>query len=144
MIATPRQIREGIRDNLKAIKGLQVNAYPISNPTPPSCYVASGPTQYDLTMGRGLDKPQFIVVVFVALNHDLGAQELLDEFAQPQGARSVKAAVETDKTLGGIVGGLRVTEFSGTRSYTFDTLTTGTQRPPVIGGEFTVEVFAGR
>lgn len=121
--------------------GVQVSARPKSSPTPPALYVRGGPIEYDKTFGRGHDEHELTLVAFVANVSDEGSQRLLDEFMAPAGPRSVKQAAERDPDLGGLVNDLRVERCSGPVTYTFDTLTTGTQRPPVLGAEWTVRVL---
>jgi hypothetical protein len=63
---------------------------------------------YDLTFGRGYDVWEFIVQGFVTLQSDIGSQRLLDELCASSGPTSVKAALETDPTLGGVCEKLQV------------------------------------
>lgn len=121
--------------------GVQVSARPVSSPTPPSLYVRGGPIEYDKTFGRGHDEHEVTLVGFVANVSDEGSQLLLDDFMAPTGRRSVKEAAEQDRDLGGLVNDLRVERCSGPVTYTFDTLTTGTQRPAVLGAEWLVRIF---
>jgi hypothetical protein len=71
-------------------------------------------------MGRGLDKWTFTVQAFVALASDIGAQVKLDAFLAPSGSQSVKAAIEADGTLGGIVADTSVVSCTGYRVYARD------------------------
>jgi hypothetical protein len=83
-----------------------------------------------------------VVVVLVADVADEGSQLLLDRFMEPSGGRSVKEAVERDRTLGGLVNDTWVEECSGAISFTFDLVSTGgSQRPPVLGAEWTVRII---
>lgn len=76
------------------------------NPTPPCAFVTDGKIQYDLALGRGADCLYFDVVVQVGLTTDRGAQEKLRSL---RSSGSVKHAVESDQTLGGLVDWCRVT-----------------------------------
>lgn len=136
MAVTLTQIREGLAANLAAIDGCQVSAYMLSNPTPPTVHVYPGDIDYDLAMHRGLDKWTLTVQAFVGMVSDQGAQVKLDAFLAPSGATSVKAAVESDKTLGGLVSDLQVVSCSGYRVYARES------GGPVLGAEWTVEVLA--
>jgi hypothetical protein len=111
-------IREGLRANLAAITGCQVSAYMLSNPTTPSLQV-NGPDEiiYDLSMQRGLDQMTVVVQGLVGSPTDIGRQVVLDQWLAPTGAKSVKAAIEADHTLGGLVAGTRVARVSGYRVY---------------------------
>ena len=59
-----------------------------------------------------------------------------NQMLAPTGATSVKAAVESDRTLGGVVESLRVTQCSGYQTYTLP----GDRQ--VLGAEWTVEIHA--
>jgi hypothetical protein len=129
-------IREALAAALAVIPDVQVNAYALSSATPPCIEVEPGSTTYDIAMGRGADRLKFTVRAFVALNLDIGAQMRLDLMLAGSGANSVKAAVETDRTLGGLVDSLRVTENMGYRRFVKE------QAHVLLGSEWTVEVIA--
>lgn len=129
-------IREGIAANLGAIKDLQVSAWPLSNPLPPTAQVLAGRTEFDKAFGRGLDQLVFRVQVLVAALADIGSAVNLDAYLAGSGPRSIKAAVEADKTLGGACQSLRVTEIGDERLFTFG------DRPPFLGAEWLVEIQA--
>ena len=114
-MATITQIREGLAANLAALSGFQVSAYTLANPTPPTIWVIPGEVLYDKAMHRGLDEITMLVQAFVASTADIGSQTRLDELLDPTGANSLKTAVESDKTLGGIVGSVQVTDATGYR-----------------------------
>jgi hypothetical protein len=108
-VTATRDIRAGLRANIKAnIPNLQVSSYVLANPTPPGVHIYPGETRFDLAMNRGLDEVDFIVQAFVAHTGDQGSQSYLDDLRDPTGDRSIKAAVESDLTLGGVAEDLRV------------------------------------
>src|SRR6266511_968550 len=119
-MATLAQIRAGVAANLNAAFGanVQTSAYVLSQPTPPAMQVVVGECSYDRAMHRGLDMYELFVETFVANTTDIGAQVNLENYMQPTGASSVKTAVESDKTLGGVVDTLHVTGFSPPLVYT--------------------------
>src|SRR4051794_37550969 len=97
-------IRNAFADALTAIgTDVQVSAYLLATPTMPTLQVLPRSMTYDRAMHRGVDTREFIVQGFVPLNEGDESQRLLDEFLAPVGARSVKALLELDKTLGGVV-----------------------------------------
>lgn len=119
-MASFTQIRQGLADNLSTVRFSnggkpQVSGYMLSQPSPPALQVFPGPLTYDYTMHRGLDQSQWVVQAVVAFNDSVGSQLLLDELCAASGVGSVKAALETDKTLGGTVADLHVTDMSGYR-----------------------------
>ena len=134
-MATVAEIREGLRANLATITGCQVSAYMLSQPTTPCLYVVPGAMDFDQAMQRGMDRWTFRVVALAGLASDIGAQKKLDEFLARSGATSVKAAIEADRTLGGVVDHLRVIDYSDYRTY-------GQPGGQVhLGVEFTVDVI---
>lgn len=135
-MATLQEIREGLAANLSAIAGMQVSAYMLSAPTPPSAHVFPDETEYDKTMGRGHDDWAMLVQVFVGVSSDIGAQQRLDRMIAPAGAESVKEALEADATLAGVVDDLRVESCSGYRVYPLE------GRGSVLGAEWRVKVLA--
>lgn len=104
---------EAVVANLGTIPDCQKSAYFLANPQYPTLQVVPGPTQYDQAMHRALDLTTLTIQARVAWNNDVGSQKNLYRFLEPVGEDSVKAAVESDKTLGGLCDDLHVTEASG-------------------------------
>lgn len=143
-MAQPVDLRTGLANNLRGINtagGLdwQVSEYVLDAPTPPCVYIAGGPVAWDKTMGRAHDDWTYTVYAMVGYVSDIGAQLVLDTMLASAGPTSIKALVETDRTLGGAAYSLRVTETTGARVYT---LAGPGQSAPVIGAEWTVLVMA--
>lgn len=135
MTAVATEIREAMASALLVIPGLQVSAFMLSNPTPPSAHVERGDVLYDQAMQQGVHVWPFRIKAFVALLSDIGAATLLDTFLSPTGARSVKAAIEADPTLGGVVSDLHVTGATGEQVFVRE------QGGPVLGSEWSVMVW---
>lgn len=135
MSATALEIREGIATALRSIPGLQASPYVLGNATPPFAHVLRGTVLYDQAMDGGTHTWTMRVRAYVALVTDIGSQTLLDEFLSPEGTRSVKAAIEVDTTLGGVVDDLHVTSATGEQEFVRD------QGGPLLGSEWTVEVW---
>ncbi len=105
----PSAIREGLKANLETIKGLRV--YELI-PTPaiaPAAIVGQLDFTFDLNNARGLDQANLDVVVLVQRLSERTAQNDLDKYLAGSGAYSIKAAIESDITLGGACNTLRVT-----------------------------------
>lgn len=134
-MATLADIREALRAQLDTIPGLQASAYQLGNPTPPAAEITVGPTEYDLALGRGLDRVTLLARVYVAPTTDVGGQKLLDRLLAPTGAESVKTVLETDPTLGGIVDDVHVLRHGGYMTFVQD------GRAAYLGTEFTVEIL---
>ena len=64
---------------------------------------------YDITYGRGTDTVRMILRGVVQIGDPVEAQQNMDSWLDPSGATSVKALVQADRTLGGLVDDLRVT-----------------------------------
>jgi hypothetical protein len=88
---------------------------------------------YDLNANRGADTFFFTVMLIVGRADDRSAQNSLDSFIV--GETSIKAAIEGDRTLGGVANTCRVTDMSNYSSMNVgDTL--------YLAASFTVEVVA--
>lgn len=105
-------IRAGLVTALEALH-IQSTGYVLSSPMAPSIECFPGPIDYDQAYQRGHDNLTFIVRLTVTTAIDEASQTKLDGYLLPSGATSVKALIETDKTLGGVVKDLQVTECSG-------------------------------
>jgi len=102
-MATVEAVCEGLAANLSTILGVQVSAWMLASPTPPAIHVVPPAIEYHQAMQDGFAELTFTVQAFVALGSDIGAQKRLAQMRAPTGAGSVKAAIEADKTLAGIV-----------------------------------------
>lgn len=135
MAPTVSAMREGLVANLSTLDGRQIVPYMLGAPTPPTIQVFPETVEYDRAMHRGYDAWTFVVQAFAGLTTDRGAQISVDEMLEPSGSNSIKAAVESDKTLGGIVSDVRVVSATGYRVYPSD-------GGAVLGCEWTVYVIA--
>lgn len=106
-------MRDGIAANLATITGLRTSPFIPDNPTPPIAVVSPGRIEYDSAMHRGMDQFTFDVTVIAARASERSAQQVLDAYCNSTGSTSVKAAIQSDRTLGGAVFDCRVTEMSG-------------------------------
>ncbi len=130
-------IRTAIGNALAPFKasGYQVSEYLLGNPTSPGFEVDIDPEgiNFDQAMGRGLDEWFFLVRGFVAQTTDVGSQQTRDKMIM-----QVKAALEVDRTLGGVAHAIRVVKFT---PRTFGT-TTAAGAATYTGGEWRVKVMA--
>jgi len=117
---TLSEIRTGIATNLGTISGLRTSAYVPDEPKPPIAIIFPENISFDTAFGRGLDTYTFTVQVIVSKISDRNAQSNLDGYCNPSGASSIKAALESDKTLGGLGQDLRVTEARDYRAATIN------------------------
>jgi len=109
-LANINNIRAGLATRLATISGLRVSAEQPDNPNPPLAVIIPDGTRYDDTFGRGMDTTTFRIILIVSRVAEKQAQKNLDAYCATTGAKSIKTAIEGDKTLGGSVFDCRVTE----------------------------------
>jgi hypothetical protein len=105
----PSAVRNGLKDNLETIPGLRVYELIPSPAVAPAAVVGQLDFTFDLNNARGLDQANLDVVVLVQNLAQKTAQINLDKYLQGSGTYSIKAAIESDLTLGGACNTLRVT-----------------------------------
>jgi hypothetical protein len=104
-------IRDGLATNLGTISGLRTAADLPDNPSPPIAVVALNNIQYDQAMKGGLVIYTFTITVIVGRVSERSAQNKLNAYAST-GAGGVKAALQSDKTLGGAAYDVQLTEMT--------------------------------
>ena len=105
----PSQVRDGLKTRLLTISGLRAYDLIPDTVTPPAAVVGQLDFTFDIDNARGLDQAQVDVLVIVQRFSERSGQDLLDSYLSGSGATSIKAAIESDRTLGGAVNTLRVT-----------------------------------
>lgn len=108
---TIQQIRTGLANNLATIPGLRVSIDIPDNPNPPQAVIAIETVAFDNAFAQGLTQYTFTVSLIASRVSERNAQRKLDDYTS-NGAQSVKLAIESDKTLGGVAYDVRVTEMS--------------------------------
>jgi hypothetical protein len=110
-------IRNGLAANLAPIAvadtTVTVSAYVISDPKPPVIWIrptADTLISYHAAMQNGVERWLLTIEAFAGALADLAAQQRLDAFVSSAGSVSVKAAAESDRTLGGACQTLQVLE----------------------------------
>lgn len=94
------EMRDGIAANLGTISGLRTAAEVPDNPSPPIAVVSLQSIDYDQAFQGGMTRYVFIVTVIVGRVAERTTQRALNDYAST-GARSIKKAVESDRTLDG-------------------------------------------
>jgi hypothetical protein len=135
-MASVADIRAGLAGNLTTAGFTNVNAYTLANPNPPQFELDLAGGEYDLAFNRGVDLVTMTVRLILGDASDRGAQEARDTYLEAGAATDVKAALESDRTLGGAAHTLHVTGWSPRR---WRSETTGNLQ---IGVEWTVVVHA--
>ena len=128
-------IRAALVSNLNTIQGLRADAYLVDNPNPPVALVELDSVEYDQAMQGGLTLYNFLITVIVGRAAEREQQRKLDLYLQPTGEYSVKAGVESDRTLSGAIQDLRVVSAGSTGSIQLNDQT-------YLAAEFTVTVYA--
>lgn len=105
----PSTVRDGLKTNLQTITGLRVYDLIPEIPTPPCAVVGQLDFTFDIDNARGLDRAEVDIYVIVQRFSERAGQDKLDTFLSGTGASSIKTAIESDRTLGGAVSTLRVT-----------------------------------
>lgn len=87
---------------LDTIDDLRVFDYPADTLDPPAAVVGL-PTEiaYDYSKARGSDRATFPVFVAVGGAFSQDSRDLLGPYLKGSGAKSIKAVLEADRTLGG-------------------------------------------
>ncbi len=135
-MTTTIQVRAGIARNISAnVAGVQVSKYVMSNMTPPSIDIRRGPIEYDQALDGGTHRLTMLVRAYLANPTDLQAINQIEAYLEPEGDKSIKEAVESDPTLGGVVADLQVTGATGEQGFVAE------GQPTVLGCEWTVEVW---
>jgi hypothetical protein len=121
-MATVQEIREGIDDRLATIAGLRHSANVPKSPNPAPegghAYVKRRTTTFGVSMD-GEDDVTFAVTVVVSWAEQQKAQVALDQYLASTGAKSIKAAIDADPTLGGIVDYAHATQVEDERITVF-------------------------
>ena len=105
--------------------------------TPPAAIVFPDDPMvvYDESMGRGVDRWAFQILVVVSRAVADEGQDALDGYVRSSGGNSIKATIEGDTTLGGVVHDTRVVRVSEYREYEI-----GGQK--LYGARFAVATYA--
>lgn len=109
-------IRAGLAANLATISGLRTYSYVPDIINPPIAVAAPSAVEYDAAFKRGHDTLLWDVIVIVSRADEKAAQDALDTYCDKSGSLSVKAAVESDITLGGACIQARVTDLTSYQS----------------------------
>ncbi len=106
-------IRNGLETNLETVAGLRAYSEIPENPQVPCAVVQLQTIEYDQAFQKGLVFYNFEITVIVGRFSVQQAQENLNDYADNKGAKSVKTAIESDKTLSGTAFDVHVTTMTG-------------------------------
>ena len=128
-------IREGIGTNLRTISNLRVFEEIPDTLSPPAAVVSLNSVEYHQAFAGGLNVFRFTVRVIVGRAAERQAQRRLDLYAEPTGARSVRGAIESNRTLSGACQDLIVESMPNIGSITVN-------ESDYLAAEFVVTVYA--
>lgn len=134
-MASITAIRNALATQLGTIKGLRVEASIPDSPRPPTAIIIPQGVTFDQAMNRGLDEYDFTILLIVHRMSERTAQAMLDGFANPSGATSIKACLVSDPTLDGAVQSARVTAMRNYGSISIGDV-------DYLSAEFPVQVYA--
>jgi hypothetical protein len=128
-------MRAGIGKNLRDnIPGLRVAETIPDQPNPPMAVISLETVNYDQTFQRGMSEYTFTVSVLAGRVSERNAQRRLDSYIDP-GSATVKNAIESDRSLGGKVFDVRVSDMSNIGAVNLgETI--------YLGADFSVQVYA--
>lgn len=111
-MTTIAQLREGLATNLRTISGVEVYEREGGMVNAPCIVVTTPSVDYHQTFGsNSLIRYSFTVTVLV-MSADQEQQNYdMDQYLDNGSSTSVRAALETDRTLGGVAESLIVTSF---------------------------------
>tara|TARA_B110000977_G_scaffold81256_1_gene108731 strand:+ start:902 stop:1303 length:402 start_codon:yes stop_codon:yes gene_type:complete len=127
-------IRTELASNISSISGIRTYADIPDNPAMPAAVVTLANVVYGRSFQRGLTEYNFVITVIFGRIATASAQRNLDALISTD-ARSLKTAVEADKTLDGNAFDTRVTEMTNVQSATIGDIT-------YLTADFAVTVYA--
>jgi len=134
-MADIQAMREGLAANLATIPRLRTEENMLDSVNPPVAVVQLESVTYDTAFRNGMDTYNFNILVIVSRGADRIALADLNEYASPTGDRSIKRAIESDRSLGSAAQTLRVETLSNIGSLQLD-------NQEYYAAEFSVVVYA--
>jgi hypothetical protein len=135
-LASIKALRDGLKTRLATIAGLYAHDTIPDNVYPPAAIVGfPSSVAYDFAMRTAVARYLFPVRVIAGRVAEGEGQDKIDDLVSPDGALSVRAAIDADPTLGGAAHSTRVVAARDFGVYEVAGVS-------YIGGEFEVEVIA--
>ena len=128
-------MRTALATNLGTISGIRTYADIPDNPMMPAAVVQLQSVSYDQAFQRGLTEYNFVVTVIFGRVATSQAQQSMDKLIDDGGNRSIKTAIESDKTLDDNAFDVRVTDMTNITSITIGDIT-------YLSADFAVIVYA--
>jgi hypothetical protein len=110
MPATISQVKDGLKTAINTVSGLRAFDYQPDQVNPPFAWPTLDTITYHQTgMAAGGVVMNFTITLVVNRAAERVAQDQLDQYMTWDGAKSLRAAIEADRTLGGVCDDLIVT-----------------------------------
>ena len=110
MPATISQVKEGLKNAINSVAGLRAFDYQPDQVNPPFAWPTLDTITYHQTgMAAGGVVMNFTVTLVVNRASERTAQDQLDQYMAWDGKKSLRKAIEADRTLGGVCDDLIVT-----------------------------------
>ena len=110
MPATISQVKDGLKARINSVAGLRAFDYQPDQVNPPFAWPTLDTITYHQTgMNNGGVVMNFTITLVVNRAAERVAQDQLDQYMSWDGAKSLRAAIEADRTLGGVCDDLIVT-----------------------------------
>jgi len=116
MAATITQVATGLQTNLSTITGLRASAYQPEQLNPPMAYPVLTTVNYHRAFQGGDVIMDWVIHVVVGRYTDRTAHAAMDDYLSYSGSKSIRAALESDLTLGGVSQTLVVSSAADIRS----------------------------
>jgi len=127
-------LRSRLAKNLRKVTGLRVVETLPDVVNPPMAMIALDKVAYNRQNNAGMAEYTFKITVVLGRVSERTAQQAMDLYVAP-GAGSVKAAVESDKTLGGNAYDVFISELTAIGAVQINAV-------DFYSAEFSVQVFA--
>jgi len=118
MAASVLAVAQAIQTRLATISGLRNYAYQPEQLNPPFAYPELTQVNYHRSMALGDVQMEWNINVIVGRYTDRTAHANLDAYLSATGASSIRAALEADATLGGVVQAVLVSSAADVTSIT--------------------------
>lgn len=115
MAGSASDIHAALRTSLATVPGLRVADHLPEQIAPPLAVIQLESVQYHRAMQGGSSEWQFLVALIAGRMGDRAAQVQLDGWIAYSGTTSIRAAIESDPTLGGTCQTLIVNEMVSVR-----------------------------
>lgn len=106
-------VAAGLAANAATITDLNTLPFPPDDGEEPLFWVGGAEVEFDTAMGRGQDQLTWTCYLIASKADDEAGQQLIRQYMSGSGARSIRAALRTDRQLGNSASDVRATSAVG-------------------------------